>query len=353
MEAAFRESPQQARQRGLSIYGSNHRKEARSFELLMRAFASSKYSDKYEIVRLSGASRADALFKMKGAGQRGFCIQLKAATSKCSRGDVYSFNHVLGYSGMLMVFVALDGGHIWAASGRQLSAKYMTMTIGSERDHKWRVSDIGSVLALCFHDVQEFPHMSIQEARQQCSPSHRVEAAAHEQLRLLFSCCSMCLAYPTEHQTTVDSVLDASYGNTVGLLRLQEKASHLSRRAYFVHMAKKGDALGSLPYDPDDFDVLAACVLHEERLQGLFLIPISVLVEQGFIGKKPKSLRLFPTWWPPKQNRTKKKYAWQLDFFLDLRTWPGSAELPGQLEQRLRRLISQVLHLTRQKKRVR
>ena len=158
-EAAFQESPQQARQRGLSKNGSNHRKEARSFQLFMRAFASSKYSDKYEIVRLSGASRADALFKIKGSGQSGTCIQLKAATSRGSRGDAFFFLGLLGYNGMPVVFVALDGDHIWAASGRQLSANGMTMTIGSERDYKWRVSDIGSVLALCFHDVQEFPHM--------------------------------------------------------------------------------------------------------------------------------------------------------------------------------------------------
>ena len=196
--------------------------------------------------------------------------------------------------------------------------------------------------------------MSIQEARQQCSPNHRVETASHQQLHLLFGCCSMCLTCPTEHQTTVDSLLEVDHGHPVTVLRLQEKASRKClSTAYRVQMAKKGGTLGRLPYGPDDFDVLAACVLHEERLQGLFLIPISVLIEQGFVGKKPQHLRLFPTWCPPKQNRTKQKYAWQLDFFLDLRTWPGSAELPGHLEQRLRGLISQALDLTRQKKCVR
>ena len=299
----------------------------------------------YEIVRLSGASRADALFRIKGSDRGGLCIQLKSATSMWQEGRCYVFQRVLGYGGMLVIFMALDGGHIWAASGRQLSTNSVTMTIGCASDARWRVSDIGSVLVRCFHDVQQFPHLSILEARLQCSPTHRVEASAHQQLHQLFGCVGTCLTCPAEHQTTVDSLLKVEQGHSVvRLLRLQETASHKSKSGrYEIRLSKNGGALDRLHYAPDDFDTLVACVLHEQRVQGAFLIPSSVLADLGCLGIRACSLSLYPPWSPPKQRGAKQKYAWQSDFFLDLRTWRDTEELPGQLQKRLTNLVSGAL----------
>ena len=238
-EAAYHETQEQARKRGLKFQGANQRKEARSFELLNEALEASVYSEKYELVRLPGSSKADALLTLCGSSQAGLPIQPKAATSRWKQGRVYFFQGVLGYDGMLVVLVALDGGHFWATAGEELKVDQLGITIGCESDTARRVESIVSHLVACFKDTRQFPHMSVEEAEHQCSPCHRVEAAAHRQLRSLFSCMNWSLTCPDEHGTTVDSLLEVGNGGPV--VRLQEKASRLSKTTgrYWVRLCKR------------------------------------------------------------------------------------------------------------------
>ena len=339
-EAVYHETPEEARKRAMKTFGSNHRKEARSFELLKEALEASVYSEKYELVRLTGSSKADALLKLRGSSQAGLPIQIKAATSQWKQGRIYIFNGLLGYEGMLVVLVALDGGHFWAAAGEEIKSEQTGITIGCASDMARRVDNIASHLLACFRDTQKFPHTSVEVAERQCSRNNRVEAAAHRQLCNLFSCMNWSLTSPRLHQTTVDSLLEVGVGDPV--VRLQEKASHFHEDMgrYRVELSKCGGSLGRLAYAEDDFDLLIACVLQQEQLQGIFLIPVSTLVQQGFAAKRPRMLPLHPPWSPPARNRTRKKYEWQRDFFLDLRTWQGSTELPAQKKMLLEHLIS-------------
>ncbi|CAE7563937.1 Zan [Symbiodinium microadriaticum] len=247
-EAAYTESPERARKRGLKLGGSSFCKEARSFELLREAFCESPYSENYELVRLTGSSKADALFKPRGSPQVGLQVQLKAATSGRKQGKTYKFGRLLGYDGMLVFLVALDGGHFWAASGEEFKTCHLQITIGCASDTCRRVEDTGARLVACFKNT-----------------------------RSVFDRMNWSLMCPREHQTTVDSLLE------------------------------------------DDFDLLVACVLNKDQLQGAFLIPISELVQKGFVANR-------------------QKYIWQLDWFLDLRTWRDSEELPEELQGRLERL---------------
>ena len=342
-EAAYTESPEQARKRGLKLGGSSFCKEARSFELLREAFCESPCSENYELVRLTGSSKADALFKPRGSSQAGLQIQLKAATSGWKQGKTYKFRNLLGYDGMLVFLVALDGGHFWAASGEEFKTCQLQITIGCASDTCRRVEDTGARLVAGFKNTRKFPHISIEEAECQCSVTSRVEAVAHRQLRSLFDRMNWSLICPREHQTTVDSLLEVSIGRP--LVRLQEKASHFHERLgrYCVQMSKCGGSLGRLPYVKDDFDLLVACVLRKDRLQGIFLIPISELAQKGFVADRPCMLPLHPPWSPAKWNRTRRKYIWQLDWFLDLRTWCDSEELPEELQGRLEQLLSKGL----------
>ena len=116
----------------------------------------------------------------------------------------------------------------------------------------------------------------------------------------------------------------------------------LDEGRYRVGLSKCGGSLGRLAYAGDDFDLLAACVLQQEQLQGVFLLPTSELVRRGFVAKSPCVLPLHPPWSLPKRSFYKEKYAWQLDFFLELRTWQGSTQLPVRVKMRLERLVSQV-----------
>ena len=297
----------------------------------------------YWLRRMTGASRADALFMRKGSNS-GLPVQLKAATSLGRRQHTYHFHRTLGYDGMLVLMVALDGDHIWASEGKDLHVKMLSITLGSASDTQRRVSNIESLLTTCFHDAATFPHLSVQEATFQCAPNHRVEARAHRGLAKLFSIVSdIRLCPPDVHQTTVDSFLQTE--NSCGRqwqVRMQEKALHVRRSHRFcTAMWKSGGALGRVAYDQSDFDLLAACILRDGQLQGVFLIPMSVLVQHGFAGCKAVNMPLYPPWAPPKRSRTKAKYAWQLDFVVDLRAWQASGEPSQALQAKLRDLVLQ------------
>ena len=344
-ETSFSCSPMQLRQRGLNVSGDNNRKEAEAFFLIEEALAASSHADSYEMLRLSGSTKADALLVPKGYGDAGLPIQLKAATSSGGLGRKYIFSNVSGYSGMVVLMVALDGQHVWASAGQDLLSKTLGITIGCESDSKRRVLDIASHLRACFHDVRRFPHLSTQEATFQCARTYRTEAAAHLRLAQLFMSAGMHLSRCPINNTPVDSLLklEGREGSTPDI-RVQEKASHAQRcGSYAVGMWKAGGALGRLPYANHDFDLLAACVLRDSQVEGIFLIPMSALVLRGFVGGKANSMGLYPTWRQPCQKRSNLKYGWQSDFFFDIRALQNSEQLPQVLSARLSDILSIVL----------
>ena len=339
-EAAYAETPAQARVRGLKICGSNHRKELEAFQLLEKALATSTSANGYMIRRLSDASRADAVFTSKEAPDCGLRIQLKSASSRERRGHTYHFSRVCGYDGMLVIFVALDGNHIWAAAGNQLLRRDLRITIGHKHDKQLRVHDICSHLVACFQNAQQFPHACFQDALLQCPPKLKTEALVHIQLCSMFRTIDMELIRLSLHNSPADSLLEVSAckGSRV-CLRLQEKAAHMHGNSYRVFLWKHGGALGRLPYDDGDFDVLAACLLDQDKLQGVFLIPMSTLAHRGCANEKPLGLSLHPPWCPPKTRCTQLKYSWQLQYFVDLRLWQSSGELPAASREHLKGLI--------------
>ena len=344
-EASYSETPAQARQRGLRLYGRGNRKEARAFELFREAFAASSQAGGYEIVPLTGASRADAVFRRKGSKGNGLLIQLKASTSAGNKGRKYTFARVAGYDGMLVIMVALDGGHFWAAAGSQLQRRWLEITVGCPSSRKYAVPDIGAHLVKCFRN-KRFGHMSVQQALLQCAPRHIVEAQAHAQLIALFASVNMCLSQPRVHQTTVDSLLEVDRpAGLVERVRLQEKASHRSKVSgrYQCYLWKAAGALGRRAYAKDDFDMLAVSLLDAKQLQGIFLNSMSVLCSRNLVGPKPVTLIVHPPWSPPKKNTTRAKYRWQAEFFLDLHAWNQSLQMPQHVQRRLQDLIQECL----------
>ena len=151
-------SAAKARDRGLKISGRNSQKEALAFDILQAAFAMSEYSSRYEIRRLSGASEADAVLMKKDCPEDCLLLQLKAGSGRGRHGRYYSFSHVSGYTGMVVLFIALEGGQIWAAPGQQLLKKQHWITAGHASAARFHVSDVGSFLAECFADTHHFPH---------------------------------------------------------------------------------------------------------------------------------------------------------------------------------------------------
>ena len=347
-EASFTESALEARMRALEQHGNNYRKEAAAFQMLIDAFNKSSLSSLYEFKRLTGASRADAIFMVLG-GECGIRIQLKAASGSGKNGGKHMFGKVSGYDGMLVVLAALNAKRIWAAPGKELTRGNLCVTVGSASDSRWSVPDLGSYCVECFNDEINFPRVSIQEARLECAPNGRTEEVAHQQLGLLLRHANLRLTDPHVHMTTVDSLLHiVGARGEVAELRLQEKASHLmqsGQRRFRVNLRKSGGSLGSSPYDEEDFDLLVACVMQAEQLQGVFLIPMSVLIQHGFAGRSgtQQHMGLYPPWAPPRRRPAILKYAWQHDFFLDLRAWESWAEPSPEQQKRLWDLISLAL----------
>ena len=83
-----------------------------------------------------------------------------------------------------------------------------------------------------------------------------------------------------------------------------------------------GSMAARLAYAKADFDILIVTLLDDaDRLKGIFVFPSSVLARREFIGHKPRRVGLYPPWARPKRPATSANYSWQLDYFVDLRSW--------------------------------
>ena len=343
-EASFQEKPHENRYRTLMTYGSNARKEQDSFRRLHHCFLRSYQAHKFELARVSGSSRVDAIFQPKASAQGGLCIQIKSSSSASHKPmRLYNFSRTAGYAGMLLVLVALDCDLLWVVPGHQVTQTGLGLTIGTERDRCWRVSNLGSALEMYFHQRDDFPHVSLERARMACCPKNRVEEQAHLLLSAMFSCLGLQLV-KSFSELVVDSLL-VFPGQSRQPLRIQEKASNFqtAKGVYAANLWRRAGTLGPQAYGDTDFDVLVVSILHQERLAGMFAFPVSVLRQQGLVGQKPVRHLLHPPWLPGKKQETRDKYAWQLEYFVDLRGWTDRSELPAAARVRLDELVQTVL----------
>ena len=337
-EASFRQSPQEARQRALQVHSDTTQLEEASLHRVQQRFLSTPQASIYEIARVSRSSRIDALIQTIASQAGGACLQFKSASARKFHGNGYGFKHTKGYEGMLLVLVALDRDLLWAVPGKLVTSQTLWLTIDSARDRAWRVHDIGFTLESCFLNPQEFPQVSLAEARLQCSNSNRVEERAHALMAILFALAK----FELQRSFTSASVDSMLVGNGLAL-RAQEKASNLCKNGHYaINLWKRGGVLGRLPYEATDFDVLLAALLDAGRLTGLFLFPISVLMQRGYVGHNAIRLLLLPPWKPAKLETTGIRYSWQMEYFVDLRDWTGGAVLPDAVRSRLDHLLSQL-----------
>ena len=246
-----------------------------------------------------------------------------------------------GYDGMLLVLVALDRDIIWLIPGSEVSQRRgIWIRLGSQRDKDYRVDQLGPALMKYFQNEKSFPHATFQDAILLCSPNHMVEERSHAQLVSVFAAAGLQLTRPLLARTVVDSVLDWDGQQW----RVQEKATRRQARGqkHLARLSKRGGHFGKVAYASDDamrtsksaesadFDVLIASILkNDSRLAGIFIFPSSELELRGLIGHKPKHLLLYPPWALPKRPSGVMKHAWQLDHFVDLRSWKRSDLDPG------------------------
>ena len=328
---------QERRERALQKSSERASKEEESFCLLQARFMASPQALTHEIVRVSGSSRVDAILQIQNSAA-GIPLQLKSASASGTRQHVFSFAHVCGYDGMLVVMIALGHDHMWAAEGACIRQKTLCITLGSDRDRRLRVRNIGTTLEKCFRQREVYPLLSLREAKFRCSQTNKVEEQAHSLLAVVFAGIGFRLERAVGHASAVDSFL---IGGSCELeRRVQEKASNLSKRnRYAINLWRNGGTCGPRPYRESEFDVLLAAILDDGCLSGLFAFPSQVLAKHGLVGCKPKRLVLHPTWAMAGQEATRRRHAWQLEYFVDLRSWSGDTTLPTSICSGLRRLM--------------
>ena len=188
---------------------------------------------------------------------------------------------------MLLILLALDHDTIWVVPGSEVSQQNLWITLGSQRDEAWGVSQVGLVLMEHFRN-SSFPSISMQDAILQYGGNYIVEELSHAQLDSEFAAIGLQLDRPISVPDAVDSVLrwrDHQW-------RVQEKATH----------RQNGD---------------------DERLVGIYIVPNSVLAKRKLIGHEAVNLGLYPPWAQPRRPAVARKHGWQLDHFVDLRRWKG------------------------------
>ena len=333
-EASHTETAEDARARAIALHSDNLSKEEASMVRVQEHFQSVPQASTYEIVRVPGASKIDAIFQRRGSCAGGVQLQLKSSSL---RAGYYAFARTRGYAGMLLILVPLDCETLWAVPGDQVTQHYLTITPGATRSLLWQVHDLGLVLERCFSNCTRFPHMSLAEACATCGPQHKIEERGHDLMVKLFLGIGARLQKSSSNGTTVDSLL--AVGGCEW--RVQEKASQLGARRgkYSATLAKHGGALGKLPYKQNDFDLLLVALLDDWKLSGVFAFPVEVLAEVGLVGQKPLNWPLHPPWALPKTEACRTRHGWQLDYFVDLRDWNGELPLPDEKCGSLKRLF--------------
>ncbi|CAE7642150.1 ATP6V1D [Symbiodinium sp. CCMP2592] len=330
-EANFEESLQDARARALAGAATSA-KEEESFIRLHDRFSATPLALTHEIIRVSGSSRVDALLQRKGCDE-GLPLQLKAASMSGNLRRSYYFSRASGYCGMLLLLISLDRDIMWAIPGSVVAKPTITIRLDSEADEAYRVIDLGSTLEQHFLDQEAIAHISLKHARLWCSQSHRVEEYAHLQMADLFARVGFQLE-KAHTLTAVDSVLVAEGCRWL----VQEKASSRQKpRGDFCVSLRKGKSYQA--YSDSDFDLLLAAVLEDNKLLGVFLIPVQVLHKHGLVGGKPRKLLLWPPWKLPVLEARRVKTAWQLECFVDLRGWSQSEAVLEKASNRLVQLL--------------
>ena len=336
-ESSFKEAPVQARARNMTMSAARSaEKEVTAVNRLLMQFQKTVQASTYEIAPVSSASRVDAIFRRLGT-ENGTQLQLKSASGSGTHLTSYRFSNVGGYSGMLLILIALDRDLMWAMQGTRVAQNHLRMSIGGQRDQAYRIHDLGLKLETCFHNIQDYPHMAMEDARLQCSPRCRVEELAHRQCKALLQQTGFNLQQQV-FPSTADSLLSG-----LGFQYLvQEKAAHASKRngSYITALSKRGGPLGKQPYTLTDFDMLMVSLLDgDNHLEGLLLIPIHVLQAHGLVDVGPVTMHVYPPWALPKREATKLKHAWQLEYFVDLRGGAGGL-LGHDTQKRLVRMLA-------------
>ena len=339
-EANFQKCQLEARDDALRAQQNRLRTEEESFRTLLRLFQQSSEAPCYEIVLIGGFARADALFRPVGS-VTGIRLQIKSSTARGPSRRSYQFSGTKGYDGMLLILVAPDINVCWTVAGDDVRQANVKLVLESDRDRSWRAKDICATLKSCSRDDTAFPQVSLWEARLQCSSTtHQVEQWAHLHLSEVFSYVNCRLRQAIKARATVDSVLQGEGCNW----HVQEKAANFrqSRGGYAVLLRKRRGQHAYTGYEGTDFDLLMAAVLDAERLLGLFVFPVRVLAQRGYVGQQPAWLPLHPPWALPKRQAVRTKYAWQLEYFVDLRSWSGKLPLSFESCTALRKLLKKL-----------
>ncbi|GAQ90392.1 hypothetical protein KFL_006340110 [Klebsormidium nitens] len=119
-----------ARFANLAKYGDNNEKEARGLQILSRAI---QKDGRLEFHKSFEKARADCCVYMPGALALGIQLKTTGVTGVDGRNgtNFYSFKHTNGYTGLLLVFIAVhvQPPRIWLAEGSKLVSQCVQIPV--------------------------------------------------------------------------------------------------------------------------------------------------------------------------------------------------------------------------------
>lgn len=288
----------------------------------------------WDLMWMPEGTRADGALRPKShsSSDSWVGIQLKAA-SRPNASGVYTFGHLLGYHGMLIICIALDRSMLWALPGAAVTVQTMAITIGGKWD-RYRCSwcQLGAILACAWIVRETFIRHSLASLRLPASLATQVELSCLDDVEQTLEEVGLSSSSPAVQHGSVDMLVEAR-------IRVQCKARTAPTRSvhsFCVGLTRRLGSRSKVPYFVGDFDALLACLIFGDRLKGFFVIPARELASRGFLCpiKWRTSITLYLPQSTPRTANGRLAKAWQSEYFVSTE---GGLDEAGRA--RLRRLM--------------
>ena len=265
----------------------------------------------FELIVLNEGTKADMLVRRKGSTGPWKMIQNKCSSIATT---IPKFGNMQGYNGMMVLLVSLHCHTIIAVSGMYLDTVLncghtITVNINAPKYGEVITSskDMTKFFMRALSDDEEYEWISEDVARIPVTATRQVEWRLHKKfLTYLGVTCPHTCTYPRIPCRSWDWAID-------GDKRVQEMTGGVAQGKSGVEVTFT-KSCENIPYSSDDFHfLLVQCDAIES---GFWLVPMSVLVENGIVSCEGQTGRKGCTLYNPSTLRGRKlKYAWTVRYY--------------------------------------
>lgn len=307
------------RRSNLERYGNNFLTEAASKAAVEQAIC-----DQFEVHWLGEGTWADGICRPKQhAKDEWIGIQVKATAAR--RRGAYQFSQTQGYSGLLLVCVALDCMQLWMIPGASISAMKIRIPLGGKWDaYRCSVAGAPCVLQRAWEDCANFVRQREAVWNVPTSDRHQIEYLAYNLSKAVLGDAGVSIRKPFIQQGAVDMLLN-------GHIRVQAKArtqmSNTNVASYNITLRRWAGTGMYRRFASDEFDLLLVQLIRGKGLIGMFLIPMFELLHRGLTAsgipciEQTCGLNLYPPWSSPAREKGNQGKGMAVEIFCSCREW--------------------------------